>query len=367
MKTYANASARKGFTLVELLVVIAIIGILIGLLLPAVQAAREAARRMQCTNNIKQLALATMNYVDANKDTLPLGQDCFGATPGDGATRGYGWRDFILPNMEQGQTYQLFMKYYPSYTAWDCPADYKNIQITTFQCPSDAASRRLNGDFAQSSYVCSYGDYCVKAEGWGWVNGSAGRTDYSRGALQPKTWTELSAITDGTSNTVIYSEACVAPSGSTGVKGCVAVNRADVFGAGTGHNTCELSGFNPQACINLRASGDEFISGVETAAKRGIRWDDGQPIYSAFNTILPPNSPNCHVSNDDYTAMLISAQSYHSGGCNVGMVDGSVRFVSDTIDCGKLAGGLCKRSGRSNFGVWGAMGSRAGGETTTSM
>ena len=162
MKTYANASARKGFTLVELLVVIAIIGILIGLLLPAVQAAREAARRMQCTNNIKQLALATMNYVDANKDTLPLGQDCFGAVPGTGATRGYGWRDFILPNMEQQQSYQLFMNYYPNYTAWDCPADYKNIQITTFQCPSDAASRRLNGDFAQSSYVCSYGDYCVR-------------------------------------------------------------------------------------------------------------------------------------------------------------------------------------------------------------
>ena len=359
---------KSGFTLVELLVVIAIIGILIGLLLPAVQAAREAARRMQCTNNIKQLSLATMNYVDANKDTLPLGQDCYGAVPGSGYTHWYGWRVFILPNMEQAQAYQLFQKYYPDYAAWNCPGDFKEIKISTYQCPSDAASKGLNDGYATSSYVASYGDYCVKAEEWGWVNGASGRTDYSRGALQPKTWTDLSAIIDGTSNTVIYSEACVARSGSSGViKGCVAVNRNDVFGAGTGHNTCELEGFNPQACINLKGSGNEFISGVATSARRGVRWDDGQPIYSDFCTILPPNSPNCHVSNDDYTAMLTSAQSYHSGGVNVGMVDGSVRFVSDTVDCGTLSYGRCKRSGASNFGVWGAMGSRDGGETGSTL
>ncbi len=356
---------QQGFTLVELLVVIAIIGILIGLLLPAVQAAREAARRMQCTNNIKQLSLATMNYVDANKDTLPLGQDCYGAVPGSGYTHWYGWRVFILPNMEQAQAYQLFTNYYPNYYAWNCPNDFKGIQISTYQCPSDGAAKRINDNYAQSSYVASYGDYCVKAEEWGWVNGSSGRTDYSRGALQPKTWTELASITDGTSNTIIYSESCVAPAGGNGVKGTVAVNRSDVFGAGTGHNTCELSGFNPQACINLRSSGNEFISGVDTIAKRGSRWDDGQPIYSQFCTILPPNSPSCHVSSDDYTAMLTSAQSNHAGGCNVGMVDGSVRFVSDTIDCGTLSYGLCKRSGKSNFGVWGAMGSRDGGETVS--
>ncbi|MBQ6826397.1 MAG: DUF1559 domain-containing protein, partial [Thermoguttaceae bacterium] len=82
---YAGKSGRSGFTLVELLVVIAIIGILIGLLLPAVQAAREAARRMQCTNNVKQIGLACMSYVDANSNNLPLGQDCYGARPGTGA------------------------------------------------------------------------------------------------------------------------------------------------------------------------------------------------------------------------------------------------------------------------------------------
>ena len=362
-----NSKNRPGFTLVELLVVIAIIGILIGLLLPAVQAAREAARRMQCTNNLKQLALATMNYVDANRDTLPLGQDCYGATPGTGNTLGYGWRDFILPNMEQASAYQLFLTYYNAGTsAWSAGTDYKGIQINTYQCPSDGNARQIQDNYACSSYHCSYGDYCVKAESWGWVNGSAGRTDYSRGALQPKTWTPLSAIVDGTSNTVIYSEGIVPVINTSPLKGGVAVNRTDVFASGTGHNTCELSGFNPQACINLRGEGNAFASGVSVAAKRGIRWDDCQPIYAAFTTICPPNAPSCHVSNDDYTAMIVSAQSNHSGGVNCAMVDGSVRFVSDTIDCGNLTA-ACKRSGKSNFGVWGAMGSRDGGESVSSL
>ncbi len=361
--------SRRGFTLVELLVVIAIIGILIGLLLPAVQAAREAARRMQCTNNIKQLCLATMNYVDANKDTLPLGQDCFGAVPGTGSTLGYGWRTFILPNMEESATYTLFMKYYQAGTsAWGAGEDLRGKQITTYKCPSDGGSKQISDGYASANYVCSYGDYCVKAEDWGWVNGSSGRTDYSRGALQPKTWTDLASITDGTSNTIIYSESIVKKSGSNGVRGNVATNRSDVFGSGTGHNTCELEGFNPQACINLRKEADEFIAGVTVNGDgRGKRWDDCQPIFGAFCTILPPNSPNCHVGDDHYTAMLTSAQSYHSGGCNVGMVDGSVRFVSDTVDCGTLSFKPCKRSGKSNYGVWGAMGSRDGGETTSSM
>jgi prepilin-type processing-associated H-X9-DG protein len=178
-------------------------------------------------------------------------------------------------------------------------------------------------------------------------------------------------LTDGTSNTALVSEAVVGASGTRRVKGGYAINRSDVFGGGSGHNTCEKSGFNPQACLNLRDSGGDFQSSVSVSDKRCLRGVDCQPIFAAFNTILPPNSPTCGRESGDYQATILTATSNHSGGVNVGMVDGSVRFVSETVDCGNLTGstigdntGLCKRSGKSNFGVWGAMGSRDGGETT---
>ncbi len=367
--------SRSGFTLVELLVVIAIIGILIGLLLPAVQAAREAARRMQCTNNVKQIGLACMNYADANRDTLPLGQDCYGATPGNGASLSNSWRVLLLPYVEQSALYGLVMSEYyeKGVAAWASGADVKEAQITAYQCPSDGNVKGVSDGYAHANYVCSYGDYCVKAENWGWVNGASGRTDYSRGALQPKTWTPLASITDGTSNTALASEAVVGRNGERRIKGAYATSRTDVFGAGTGHNTCELSGFNPQACMNLKDSSGSFVASVTVAGNyRGLRWNDGQPLFSAFCTILPPNSPTCGAESGDYQATLLSATSNHAGGVNVGMIDGSVRFVSETVDCGNLSGttigdntGLCKRSGKSSFGVWGAMGSRDGGETET--
>jgi len=365
---------QAGFTLVELLVVIAIIGILIGLLLPAVQAAREAARRMQCTNNVKQIALATMSYVDANADTLPLAQDCWGAVPGTGTTREYGFRVFLLPYVEQAATYELAMKYMrDGVKFWESGADLKEIRIDGYQCPSDGGVKSLIDGYYPASYVCSYGDYCPKTEEWGWVNGASGRTDYARGALQPKTWTPLASITDGTSNTALVSETVVAVNGATTFKNGQACSRSDVFGAGTGHNSCELSGFNPQACLNLKGDTTSYRSDVTVYQARGKRWGDGQLPFSTFCTILPPNSPNCSVGgvgDDGVSVRILSATSNHSGGVNVGMVDGSVRFISETIDCGNLTGstigdntGLCKRSGKSNFGVWGALGSRDGGET----
>ncbi|MBQ7814243.1 MAG: DUF1559 domain-containing protein, partial [Thermoguttaceae bacterium] len=293
--------------------------------------------------------------------------------PGTGTTREYGFRVFLLPYVEQAATYELAMKYMKDGVKfWESGADLKEIRIDGYQCPSDGGVKSLIDGYYPASYVCSYGDYCPKTESWGWVNGASGRTDYARGALQPKTWTPLASITDGTSNTALVGETVVAVNGAATFKNGLACSRSDVFGAGTDRNSCELSGFNPQACLNLKGDTASYASGVTVYQARGKRWGDGQLPFSAFCTILPPNSPNrsVGVGDDGVSVRILSATSNHSGGVNVGMVDGSVRFVSETLDCGNPTGstigedaGLCKRSGKSSFGVWGALGSRDGGET----
>jgi prepilin-type N-terminal cleavage/methylation domain-containing protein/prepilin-type processing-associated H-X9-DG protein len=358
-----KSCVRRAFTLVELLVVIAIIGILIALLLPAVQAAREAARRMQYSNNLKQLGLACLNYEDSNH-TLPPGSDLY-------ADQNYNYSAFVfmLPYMEQQALWDLISPNIRS-GSWNNTAC--RVVLLALRCPSDGNYRIGVGtpeaSCAPGNYAVSVGDYCCYET----YNGTwKTESSYSRGSFQPNMVTPLGGISDGTSNTMLISERCIAiPDNS--IKGGVAVSVADAF-PNSNYNASEGDGFNPSGCFNVldatkKTYGTNGVYGPNhpTAAERNNlpmgRWYCGTDMFSRTNTILPPNSPSCSSASNSVVPMLLPPGSYHTGGVNAARCDGSVSFVSDTIDAG-TGTGLCKRSGESNFGIWGAFGSRNGGES----
>ncbi len=363
--------SQKGFTLVELLVVIAIIGILIGLLLPAVQAAREAARRMQCTNNLKQLGLAAQNFHDVN-GYLPSrsGQALWKNNSGkNGQWIRWSGLCVMLPYMEQNALYtEVYEEFENNATPWSGKEGRPVCKMVDgFLCPSDGNGRSSSSEMAKTSYRLCTGDIPLSYE-WDEARSAFGDGD--------KKTVNLSAITDGTSNTVFFSEACIGSAGNERkVKGGI------VLLQGNFHNGRAITGafcFTPSVCAAARGANGEISSaysvGTTGDQRLGQRWCDSLNTYTLFWTMLPPNSPTCAKGgNEDYA--MVSASSYHSGGVNTCFGDGSVRFVSETIDCGDQSNDLYdlvpnkKRpqdyGGKSPYGVWGAYGSMSGGETVS--
>ncbi len=364
----SQRNERSGFTLVELLVVIAIIGILIGLLLPAVQAAREAARRMQCTNNLKQLGLAVQNYHDTN-NALPAARSMLGKcghihNGSKSAGGGFGALVHMLPYVEQGAVYTEIISYTEPTRSpqllhpWHDGSHKTNYPalatvITAFLCPSDGNATQPSTDGHETgrcNYMSSRGDSMWNNNRHPDDEGGAAKTAH-RGIFHVGEFPPMSAVTDGTSNTVAWSE-CVSAIGSAGrqIKGNM------IGGLGAMYNGNSF----PGPCLAMK-NGTELSQDGIANQWRGQRWADGQVMISGFNTVLPPNSPVCSYSGDNVWGAA-TAQSNHSGGVNAAMLDGSVRFVSETIDCGD-AYAHAVVSGKSPYGVWGAMGSKAGGET----
>ena len=343
---------KSGFTLVELLVVIAIIGILIGLLLPAVQAAREAARRMQCTNNLKQYVLSVHNYHDVN-GVLPASRmDFYNFNTNqydDSAYGGFvGATVALLPFMEQNPRYEAFVKDAKSAgnNSWPfASTSTYTDKIPTILCPSDGQAALLSSPDRVQFDVGPDGRAAATA-----------KVD-SRGFFAPKTWRPLSFATDGTSNTAAISEMIGDKNRSTKVKG-------GVFKTSSLHD----GQAKPGPCLTESRRADdptELNSGTDTW--RGLLWTDGRSVNGAFTTVLPPNSPCCIYSwpnIENYAWGVFSPQSFHSGGVNVGLADGSIRFVSDTIDAGS-PNSYGVVSGKSPYGVWGALGSPTGGESVS--
>ena len=373
---------NKGFTLVELLVVIAIIGILIGLLLPAVQAAREAARRMQCTNNLKQLGLAVQNYHDAN-NALPAARSMLGRCGylhhagievngkmvyASTAAGPFGAAVHLLPYVEQSAIYDELISYTDPNRSprlqhpWH-GGDIKDFRtsfpaltttISAFICPSDGNATQPSTDghnTGRLNYMTSRGDSMWNNERHPGDETSANAKTGHRGVFHVGSFPSMAAVTDGTSNTVAWSE-CIGSLGSAGTQ----IKGNMIFTLRALHS----SGDCPGPCLALK-NGTELSQTGTANAWRGQRWADGQVMISGFNTVLPPNSPICSYDTDGAWGVA-STQSNHSGGVNAAMLDGSVRFVSETIDCGD-AYARAVTTGKSAYGVWGAMGSINGGET----
>ena len=309
---------RVGFTLVELLVVIAIIGVMVGLLLPAVQAAREAARRMSCSNNNKQLGLALHNYHDTHQ-RFPIGvlSDRLNQvlTPaGRGNPGRMSWMPSLLPFLEQAPLYEQLAPYMASRNSNSFPSNLMNTPIPALMCPSDPGSPKTGeqhntagqdpppdrDDGFHGNYLLCHGNTEV----------TEANSNNLNGMFYYLSKTRFADIIDGTSNTVMGSEVLVVreTSGQRDWRG--RYYRAD-------HLSSLFSTFQPPNT---------------TLADKMRTCEAGNPIYAPCTASTNPQ--------------VIYARSRHPGGAQSLLGDGSVRFITESI----------------NTQVWRDLGTRAGGE-----
>ncbi len=324
-------SSRRAFTLVELLVVIAIIGALVALLLPAVQAARDAARRMSCGNNLKQIGLALQNFESTYKH-LPASLRPSLANA-NGQYDGWSVQAQILPYLEQANL-DAQIDFTKSYAAQAFPI--ASTKVATYQCPSEIKSQvRLNAAGQPEHFPLNY----VANLGPWFVFNPANR-EGGRGAFRPYEPLPLAAFADGTSNTLCFAE-------------CKAYTAYYRNAANS-----SLSQPLPAAPAAVCSLGGDFKTN-----SGHTEWVDGRAHQTGFTAVFTPNTKvRCEVSGAAYdvdwnnmqegksltvpTFAAVTSRSYHPSGVMAVLIDGSVHFVSNSVE----------------RGVWQALSTRDGGE-----
>lgn len=372
----SETRVRQGFTLIELLVVIAIIAVLISLLLPAVQSAREAARRAQCVNNLKQLGLAVHNY-HSTYNVLPAQCMWMGATFGSqtgGGSWGWNasWPVCLLPNIEQGPLYNAYNQGWAPDQPQNSTVSYNALAVLL--CPSDNQRTRPNVPWAPMNYsgntggpgvvriwngmietpfTCSTTNQ-IPINGWG-----VGTCWW--GADSNLAFFGFEGVTDGTSNTALFSEKLLGAAAGDAVNPTVgsANARRGIYLNPPGMSVAYNSG-NAALAIQSVAACNALPGGTQgnTSWLSGFSWTLGYPWHTVVNRYTHYNTPNkltCLMSSDTgglWGGMdgIVTVSSQHPGGVNVCFGDGSVRFVKDSV----------------NLQTWWAIGTRNAGEVVSS-
>ncbi len=339
---YKFVSIRGAFTLIELLVVIGIIGVLVGLLLPAVQAAREAARRMQCSNNVKQIGLAMHNYESTFK-MLPSAGSTGGDTAGTFASvTAFSVQARILPYLEQGGLSDQIDFGDP--VLQFSPFGFKNpaakLVVPTYMCPSEPGGplgQVFSDRVAGTSYTANTGTG-ISVAGQKEYYDPAFPTD---GLFWFGSDMRFAGIMDGLSNTLLFAESKLGS--DTTLSGVAftdlpkSLNVAASLSAGRARIGTAPGGVSPMFTeADIRGS-------MAWQGDRGFPWIWGQASSTLVNSYLPPNSelPDAFSHNRGWYA----SRSYHVGGVTVGLADGSVQFISESIEL-NLWRSLSTRNGR---------------------